>query len=89
MYLSRCKVPHNFTKKSDYYLKHLSIISFKPNALTKFCKSKQTRLERIEGVELLRAIEIGLKVKTTIIKGNSFSVDIKMIFKSKKVYGER
>ena len=32
LYLSRCKVPHNFTKKGDYYLKHLSIISFKPNA---------------------------------------------------------
>ena len=89
LYLSRCKVPHNFTKKSDYYLKHLSIISFKPNALTKFCKSKQTRLERIEGVELLRAIEIGLKVKTTIIKGNSFSVDIKDDFLKAKRFMEK
>ena len=89
LYLSRCKVPHNFTKKGDYYLKHLSIISFKPNALAKFCKSKQTRLERIEGVELLRAIEIGLKVKTTIIKGNSFSVDIKDDFLKAKRFMER
>ena len=28
MYLSRSKVPHDFNKNSDYYLKHLSIISF-------------------------------------------------------------
>ena len=85
LYLSRSKVPHNFNKNADYYLKHLSIISFKPNALKKFSSHPQTRLEKIEGIELLRAIEMGLKVKTTIIKGNSFSVDIKEDFlKAKK-----
>ena len=48
----------------------------------------QTRLEKIEGIELLRAIEMGLKVKTTIIKGNSFSVDIKEDFIKAKKYME-
>ena len=80
LYLSRSKIPHNFNKNSDYYLKHLSIISFKPNALSKFSLHPQTRLEKTEGIELLRAVEMGLKVRTTIIKGNSFSVDIKEDF---------
>ncbi len=84
MYLSRSKVPHNFNKNSDYYLKHLSIISFLPKALSRFCKSKQTRLEKIEGIELMRALEIGLKLKTVILKGNSFSVDIKEDLKKAK-----
>ena len=77
MYLSRSKIPHNFNNNADYYLKHLSIISFLPSALKKFSEHSQTKLEKIEGVELLRAIEIGLQVKTIVLKGNSFSVDIK------------
>ena len=89
LYLSRCKVPHNFNKNVDYYLKHLSIISFKPNALNKFSLHPQTRLEKIEGIELLRAIEMGLKIKTTIIKGNSFSVDIKEDFLKAKKFMEK
>ena len=86
LYLSRSKVPHNFNKNSNFYLKHLSIISFLPHALRKFSKNKQTRLEKIEGIELMRALEIGLKVKTIILKGNSFSVDIKEDLKKAKKF---
>tara|TARA_B100000795_G_C22771152_1_gene427922 strand:+ start:619 stop:1377 length:759 start_codon:yes stop_codon:yes gene_type:complete len=89
LYLSRSKIPHNFNKNSDYYLKHLSIISFKPNALKKFSSHPQTRLEKIEGIELLRALEIGLKIKTTIVPGNSFSVDIKEDFLKAKRFMEK
>ena len=86
MYLSRSKIPHNYNNNSDYYLKHLSIISFTPDSLKRFSKHPQTRLEKIEGVELLRALEIGLKIKTVILKGNSFSVDIKEdLIKAKRV----
>jgi 3-deoxy-manno-octulosonate cytidylyltransferase (CMP-KDO synthetase) len=88
-YLSRSKIPHNFKKNEDFYLKHLSIISFTPNALKRFALQKQTRLEKIEGIELLRAIEIGLKIKTTILKGNSFSVDIKDDFLKAKKFMEK
>ena len=89
LYLSRSKIPHNFKRNEDYYLKHLSIISFKPEALKKFSMEKVSRLEKIEGVELLRAIEIGLKVYTTIIKGDSFSVDIKEDFLKAKRFMEK
>jgi len=77
IYLSRAKIPCEFKKKNEYFLKHLSIISFTPSALKKFCSSKQTKLEIIEGIELLRAIELNLNIKTIVLKGDSFSVDIK------------
>jgi len=75
LYISRAKIPYESKLKTKYFLKHLSIISFKPEALIKFSKEKKTYLEKIEDIELLRAIEIGLKIKTVILKGDSFSVD--------------
>ena len=78
LYLSRKDLPFDYSNsKTGDLLKHLSIISFKPEALKKFAKSKKTKLEKIENIELLRAIEIGLKIKSFNLKGESFSVDIK------------
>ena len=38
--------------------------------------SKMTKLEKIEGIELMRALELGLKIGTFIIKGSDFAVDV-------------
>ena len=75
MYLSRSKIPFEFKKRIPSFKKHLSIISFKPEALIEFSKSKQTTIEKIEDIELMRALEIGLKIKSLELKGDSFSVD--------------
>ena len=56
--------------------KHLSIISFTPEALTLFANLKESSLEVIEGIELLRAIENNLTIGTFALSGDSFSVDI-------------
>ena len=77
LYLSRSVVPYSFKDKPKYYHKHLSIISFKPNALKKYCMCKESYLEKIEGIELLRALENNLSIGTFSIKSNTFSVDIK------------
>ena len=77
LYLSRSVIPNNFKESPKYYDKHLSIISFKPAALRKFVMSKVSYLEKMEGVELLRALENNLKIGTFSIKSNTFSVDIK------------
>ena len=76
IFLSRLKLPLEFKNEYKNHKKHLSIISFTPSALIKFAKSKKTPLERSEDVELLRALEIGLKMKTLLLKGDSFSVDV-------------
>lgn len=84
MYLSRTNIPFEFRNNTKYIKKHLSIISFKPDALHKFCINEKTPLEKIEDIELLRALEIGLKIKTFNLKGDSFSVDVLDDFKRAK-----
>ena len=76
IYISRANLPFEFNKKNMFLKKHLSIISFQPNSLLKFGKSKISQLELIEDIELLRAINIGLKIKTINLNGDSFSVDV-------------
>ena len=77
LYFSRSKVPFTFKSKNKFLYKHLSIISFKPKSLNLFYTSKQTTLEKIEGIELLRALEIGMTIKSPDLSGDSFSVDVK------------
>ena len=72
-------------EKKNFSLKHLSIISFKPKELLKFKKEKKSFIEKMEGIKLMRALEMGLKMKTIYLKGKSFSVDVKKDFiKAKK-----
>ena len=84
VYLSRANVPYQYKNQSLFSKKHLSIISFKPEALLSFSQSKPSHLEKIEGIELLRAIDIGLKITTINLKGDSFSVDIFEDYKKAK-----
>ncbi len=77
LYFSRAIVPCEFKKKNDFYLNHLSTISFNRNALIKFSKIKVSNLEKIEGIELLRAVENNISIGTFLIKEDHFSVDVK------------
>ena len=77
IYLSRSAVPFYYKKKNFFLEKHLSIISFKPESLKTYIKNDMSYLEQIEGIELLRALEIGLKIKSFNLLGDSFSVDVK------------
>tara|TARA_B100000676_G_C17994897_1_gene797175 strand:+ start:406 stop:1026 length:621 start_codon:yes stop_codon:yes gene_type:complete len=76
MFLSRSVIPQPFRRRPDYYLKHLSIISFRSTALQRYASLPLGKLEIIEGVELLRALEGGLVLGTTLLDGNSLSVDV-------------
>jgi|TARA_B100001094_G_scaffold158288_1_gene153226 3-deoxy-manno-octulosonate cytidylyltransferase (CMP-KDO synthetase) len=89
LYFSRSSLPYGFKMKTQYLQKHLSIISFKPNALQTYMKSKQTFLEKVEGIELLRALEIGLKIKSPSLSGDSFSIDIKEDYIKAKIRFEK
>ena len=76
MYLSRSNIPYEFKEKNSHFKKHLSIISFKPKSLIEYGKHKFGANEKVEDIELLRALEIGLKIKTISLEGDSFSVDV-------------
>ena len=47
-------------------------------------QQQDENLEKIEDVELLRALEIGLKIKTVSLAGDSFSVDVAEDYKRAK-----
>tara|TARA_B100000989_G_C19510432_1_gene458729 strand:+ start:207 stop:473 length:267 start_codon:yes stop_codon:yes gene_type:complete len=76
-------------KKNDSFFKHLSIISFKPKALINYSNTKRTQLEKLENIELIRALEIGLKIKSENLIGDSFSVDVKEDYLRAKKYMNR
>tara|TARA_B100001173_G_C15956889_1_gene533858 strand:+ start:510 stop:1244 length:735 start_codon:yes stop_codon:yes gene_type:complete len=76
-FMTRSPAPFPFKKKNVKYKKHLSIISFKKKSLINFSKFKPSTHEKIESIELLRAIENNLKIATFKSNSDSFSVDIK------------
>jgi 3-deoxy-manno-octulosonate cytidylyltransferase (CMP-KDO synthetase) len=75
LYLTRANCPYPFRSESQIK-KHLSVISFTPEALNLYAKMPESPLEKIESVELLRAIEGGLTIGTFKLSGDSFSVDV-------------
>ncbi len=78
LYLTRSDTPYHFVSKTNKIFKHLSVISFKPSALKNFAGyCHKSKLENLEDIELLRAIDLGLKIKTFSLKGDSFSIDVK------------
>ncbi len=77
IFFSRAKIPFDFKNKNITYFKDLSVISFKPNILQKFSKLKVGTLEKIENIELLRALENDINVGTFIAKASSFGVNVK------------
>ena len=80
LYFSRSSIPFNFNNKNNYMKKHLSIISFQPKSLSAFKKLRPSNLEKIENIELMRAIENEMSVGTFEMKGSSFAIDVKEDF---------
>ena len=76
LYISRANIPYEFRSRVKYFKKLLSIVSFKPESLIKFSQSKRSDIEKTEDIELLRALDIGMKIKTLSLTGDSFSIDI-------------
>jgi 3-deoxy-manno-octulosonate cytidylyltransferase (CMP-KDO synthetase) len=80
LYFSRAKTPFDYKKKNITYYKNLSVISFKPSALKKFFFSEMGTIEKIENIELMRALENNLRLGTFVIEGSDFAVDIQADF---------
>jgi len=91
-WMSRSDSPHFFKSNNIMIKKHLSIIVFKLNALLKYSKLKTSYFEKIESIELLRAIENKMCLGSNKINSDSFSVDViddyrraKIFFKKDKI----
>lgn len=65
----------NFRSSELFMFKHIGIYSYRRDVLLKFSKMEPTRLEEIERLEQLRALENGLKIKVKITELDTIGVD--------------
>jgi len=72
IYFSRAPIPYDREKsgvgKVQQYLRHIGIYAYRKQFLLKITASPQTRLEKIEKLEQLRAIEYGFPILVGKVK---------------------
>lgn len=67
LYFSRSKIPfERNTGKADFY-GHLGIYGYKRDALIKMTELPQSSYEQSESLEQLRALQNGMKIKTSVV----------------------
>ena len=76
IYFSRAKVPyHRDHHDISTYSGHLGIYGFTKKSLNNFCKLLPSKLEQIEKLEQLRALDNGQKIAMVKVKSKSFGID--------------
>lgn len=78
-YFSRTGIPFKrdleIDSQNDYWFLHIGVYSYKPSALIQFSHHAETRLEKLEKLEQLRALEIGLTIGAFQTESMLVSVD--------------
>lgn len=74
LFFSRQDIPHDFRKNATLK-KQVGLVAFTNSSLQKFSNSPQSNIEIIEGVELLRAVELDLKIFGIELVEETRSVD--------------
>ena len=67
LYFSRSKIPYERNCGIAEFWGHLGIYGYKRNALLKMTSLPQSPLERTESLEQLRALENGMRLKTSVV----------------------
>lgn len=75
LYMTRSPVPSNTRNLIGPRLKQVAIMPFRKKFLLDFQNMAEAPLEIAESVELLRALEHGVKVRTALSRYNTVSVD--------------
>ncbi len=75
LYFSRSPVPFGRDEAPDRYYKHLGIYAFRKGFLEKFTALPPGRLEQIEKLEQLRALEHGYPIRCVITEYDSPEID--------------
>jgi 3-deoxy-manno-octulosonate cytidylyltransferase (CMP-KDO synthetase) len=79
LYFSRAPIPHAKNRRYFQAYEHLGIYCFRKAFLSEFVKLGVSPLEETEGLEMLRVLENGYKIKAKVTKYeyNALSVDTK------------
>jgi 3-deoxy-manno-octulosonate cytidylyltransferase (CMP-KDO synthetase) len=75
LYFSRAGIPHGTRFPNPGFLRHVGVYAFKRAALTRFVRLPRGRLEALEGLEQLRALEAGMAVHVCVTAHASHGVD--------------
>jgi len=75
IYFSRADIPYQPESLNPIFFKAYHVVSFKIEALRKFCLLEQTPIEKLESIEYMRAIENRMKIGCHVIESNAISVD--------------
>lgn len=76
LYFSRAVIPHSKERSNERkFLKHIGIYGFTGEFLLEFSSLPRGRLEMIEGLEMLRALEYGHPIKVISVEYESIGVD--------------
>lgn len=89
IYFSRSPIPHDRDGGFFDYNGHLGIYGFDVKSLKKFCDLGAGKLENIEKLEQLRAVEAGYKIKMTEVATKSFGIDtVEDLAEALAIFGE-
>jgi len=76
LYFSRAPIPWAAAPGgSGWYLHHVGLYCFRPEALRRFASLERSPLEILESLEQLRALENGMSVGVAITSNETWSVD--------------
>lgn len=75
LYFSRSKIPFERKENPAPFYGHIGIYGYTRKALTTMTTSSQTPLEISESLEQLRALQMGMRIKTSIINEKPVGID--------------
>lgn len=75
LYFSRSKIPYERNQDVATFYGHLGIYGYKRKALFDMTSLPQSNLEKSESLEQLRALENGMKIKTSIVSFVPVGID--------------
>lgn len=71
LYFSRQPIPH----QAPTYYHHIGVYGYRRSSLERFVSTPPTALERIEKLEQLRALELGMRIDVEIVQEVPQSID--------------
>ncbi len=89
LYFSRSKIPFERKENPAPFYGHIGIYGYTRKALTKMTTSPQTPLEISESLEQLRALQMGMRIKTSIVNEKPVGIDTMEDFENFKKLVEK
>lgn len=80
LFMSRAAIPYPKSRQNYCAYKQIGIYAFRRDYLIRFASMKQTPIEIVEGIELLRVLENGQKLKVAVTEYKTHSVDTPVRF---------